>query len=77
MLTNSVLPSGVSVMPVISQSLGPTRKRRKVAALGLDPIRVFTVILLPSALVYSTACVVPSPREPALPISIMQLVTSV
>ena len=43
MLTKIALPSGVSVMPVISQSAGPTRKRRSVSAAGFLPTRAFTV----------------------------------
>ena len=77
MLTKIVLPSGVSVMPVISQSFGPTRKRRSDAAVGLAPTRVCTVTVLPSALVYDSVGVVPSPTVPGIPISIMQFVTSV
>ena len=63
-------------MPVISQSLGPTRKRCSVSAVGLAPMRV-AVTVLPSALVSISVGVPPSPTVPGIAASIMQLVTSV
>lgn len=68
-LQNKVLPSGVTTTPVISQSLGPTRKRRTVASVALAPTMVSvppTAVALP-----------PSPTLPGTAASIMQLVTSV
>ena len=46
MLTKIALPSGVSVIPVISHSLGPTRNRRRLGydftsvGTGYDPTLV-------------------------------------
>ena len=78
MLTNSARPSGVSQMPVISQSTGPTRKRFNRSGAGVAPIRVVTGTLRPSAsvVVQRPRCG-RRPRGPGTPASIMQLVTSV
>ena len=63
-------------MPVISQSFGPTRKRRRPSVPGALPTRVACVALVaPSALVIVFAP--PSPTWPGRAASIMQLVTSV
>ena len=80
MLTNSERPSGVEWMPVISHSFGPTRKRRRVAP-GALPIRVVTVLVVVTfaavVRVLLTTRVPPSPTEPGMAASSMQLVTSV
>jgi hypothetical protein len=68
-LKNRVLPSGVTAMPVISQSFGPTRKRRTVSAVAFAPL----MVAVPPAAVAAP----PSPTLPGTAASIMQLVTSV
>lgn len=40
MLTKSVLPSGVSVMPVTLHSFGPSRNRRRFFSVKLSPTNV-------------------------------------
>ena len=75
MLTNSVRPSGVESMPVISHCFGPTRKRfsdvpgalpMRVDWLAVTPFRLLVIVRVP-----------PSPTVPGIAASIMQLVTSV
>ncbi len=77
MLTNNALPSGDSVIPVTSQSLGPTRKRRNLAAPGAAPVGEFTVRVALVASVPVMDLTVPSPTAPGSAASNMQLVTSV
>ena len=80
MLTNSVRPSGVSARPVISQSAGPTRKRRSLSVPSGAPTLVATSRAAPAAstlVMVRFALAPPSPTLPGIAASSMQLVSSV
>ena len=77
MLTNNALPSGDSVIPVISACEGPTKKRLSLAVPGAAPTKVCTVLVAPAASVLVTVLAAPSPTDPGRAASNMQLVTSV